>query len=110
MDGPSPIAEWIFTAVRTESDRTEFPRGIYRVVQAFVDCDGDRHPVGESWLLMLTGFNKFDNEFVLYVSFDLAGQWSIPLWWSPAGQEDVIEGFSRFAKWIGPPPSPFPPD
>ncbi len=106
MKGPTPIADWVWTAVRSSFDRDLYPRGKYRVIKPFTDFDGTHHRVGEQWLLLLTGFNKFDCEFLLYVSFDEKQQWSIPL----SGSSLVFERFPEYFERIEPLPAEFPQD
>jgi hypothetical protein len=107
MKGPTEFAPYIYMGLG--KDDPVFRPGRYRVTRNFCDRGLKMHSAGDEWLLMLAGFNKFDNEMVLYVSLDEKHQWEIPLWREPFGQQEVIENFSRFAEWIGPLPTGFPP-
>jgi len=106
MKGPIEFADYIYLGLG-KNDQV-FPPGRYRVICDFRDRDGFQHRAGDEWLLMLAGFNKFEDEKMLYVSLDGNRQWMIPLWWTPNGQQEVIDNFSRFAEWIGPLPRGFP--
>lgn len=68
----------------------------YRVLRLFQDADGDRHPVGEEWVLVSTGFNKFDNELELRVRDGSGGEWIIPLGWDQDRQQEVLERWSNY--------------
>jgi hypothetical protein len=107
MEGPFEFADFIYMGLG-RNDQV-FRPGRYRVISAFCDNEGFQHRPGDEWLLMFAGFNKFDEEKVLFVSLDEKHQWMIPLSWMPNGQQDVIEHFSRYAEWIGPLPAGFPP-
>ncbi len=108
MRGPTEFADYVYLDLSSKNDQV-FRPGRYRVISAFRDREGFRHQPGEEWLLMFAGFNKFDDEMVLFVSLDEKHQWMIPLWYGQHGEKEVIEHFSRFAEWIGPLPSAFPP-
>jgi hypothetical protein len=109
MTGPTDFADYIYLHLGDKGDELIFRPGRYRVISAFVDRDGYEHQPGEQWLLVFVGFSRFEDEKVLYVSLDEKHQWIIPLWWDAEGQQEIIENFSRFAEWIGPLPSGFPP-
>ncbi len=68
----------------------------YRVIHAFQDTDGDKHPVGEEWTLVSTGFNKFDNELDLRIRDDVGSDWIISLGWDRDRQQEILEDWSTY--------------
>lgn len=69
---------------------------LYRVVTAFVDADGDEHPVDEEWEYLGGAFNKFYNEVEFWIRRASGEEWMIPLIWHPDNQQDVIEHTQRY--------------
>jgi hypothetical protein len=68
----------------------------YRVIQSFVDADGDRHPVGEEWLFVGSTFCRYDEELTLVVRLAEGTEWKIPLVWRPEFQQETIDSFRNF--------------
>jgi len=67
----------------------------YRVIESFVDADGDLHQPGENWKLLAAGFNKFDDEVI----FDISRRevvMRIPLRWKADAQANVIENLADY--------------
>jgi hypothetical protein len=99
MDGPYvpgtykalvPPSQW-------DWERSHLVRGQrYRVVKAFVDAEGDQHPVGEDWVFLMGMFSRFDNELSLCVRLASGDEWRIPLVWKPEAQQEIIENFLQY--------------
>lgn len=68
----------------------------YRVVDAFVDADGDLHSVGEEWIFICGMFSKFDDQITVCVRRENDGDWKIPLIWNRQDQQKVIENFESY--------------
>jgi hypothetical protein len=82
---------------QSEWEKNRLVRGQhYRVVQSFVDADGDKHPVGEDWVFITSMFSRFDDELTLCVRLVSGDEWKIPLVWKPEAQQEVIEDFLQY--------------
>ena len=89
-DNPVPPTEW-------DWEKSRLIRGNrYRVVEFFLDADGDRHEVGEEWTFVTSMFSRFDDELTICVRQDSGDEWRIPMFWKPDAQEKVIETFSNY--------------
>ncbi|AMR26008.1 hypothetical protein A0257_02090 [Hymenobacter psoromatis] len=75
--------------------QTLTPGQRYRVVQEFVDYDGQAHPVGETWVFEGTNFVPYEDGLTLHVS---ASGWPVVyrLQWRPEEQAALIENFTNF--------------
>jgi hypothetical protein len=77
--------------------RHELVRGWrYHVIKKFIDADGDKHPVGESWILICAMFSKFDGEIQFSVNRGGGGYWMFPLSWDKEKQADLIENITSY--------------
>ncbi len=64
----------------------------------FRDADGDEHPVGETWAVIMTGFNKFENILNLHVRDVRGRHWLVPLDWREGQQSDVLERWEIYVR------------
>ena len=104
MKGPYPPGTLLNPAAATEWDweKNRLVRGQrYRVLNSFVDGDGDEHQPAEEWIFITSMFSRFDDELSLCVLFDSA-EWKIPLFWTPDAQQEVIEHFGRYVVPVNP--------
>ena len=67
----------------------------YRVVREFVDYDGGRHLVGETWVFAGTNFVPYEDGLTLHVSAHGLPQ-VYRLQWRPEEQAALIERFTDF--------------
>jgi hypothetical protein len=59
----------------------------YRVIQAFVDADGDAHSVGEEWLILGTMICNYDSEVIFAVANESGDELLLPF---RDGKNDVV--------------------
>ena len=74
----------------------------YRVIRRFTDADGDEHLPGEEWRFNSTMFNRQIDELNLRISFASDDEWIIPLFWTPEGQEEIVDNFRQYVAPIQP--------
>jgi hypothetical protein len=74
----------------------------YRVVRAFVDYDGEEHPVGETWVFRRHNFLPYESGLSLFVSPDGAVEWHIRLQWQPETQGPIIDNFDLHVRELPP--------
>jgi hypothetical protein len=101
MNGPiEPANEW-YPASETHWEAGCMERNrAYRVVQPFLDADGDLHDVGEEWIFLGAMFSRYDDELVLGVQLN-GQEYRISLLWKPEAQESVVENFTRYVSIQG---------
>jgi len=61
-------------------------------------ADGDEHPVGETWAVIMTGFNKFEDILYLHVRDPQGRHWLLPLDWHAGQQDDVLERWGVYVR------------
>lgn len=101
MYGPKPAGFW--------SRKTSVPHGTpyrhlvagqaYRVVQAFVDFDGDAHAVGEAWTFVGWSYLPHDSGLSLFVSLHGDDEWHIRMMCVPEEQGPIVD---RLAEFVAP--------
>ena len=67
----------------------------YVVVQAFVDFDGDEHPVGETWAFIGSAFLPYDDGLSLFVEAE-DGVRHIRMQWREEEQGPTIDRLDQF--------------
>lgn len=94
MFGPKPHGHWSRVC---PDDHGMLKRGQrYRVVQAFVDFDGDTHAVGETWTFLGSNFSAYEDGASWFVSLDDEGEWHIRMQQRPHEQAHVLDHLSAF--------------
>ncbi len=76
--------------------RTLTPGQCYRVMQEFVDYDGQAHPVGETWIFETTKFLPYEDGLTLHVSSNGGLPMVYRLQQRPEEQAALIENFTNF--------------
>jgi hypothetical protein len=67
----------------------------YRVIEPFIDFDGQLHPIGETWTFLGTSFLPYDDGLSVFV--DRAGQKrQIRLQWREEAQGEIIDHLDRY--------------
>ena len=51
----------------------------FRVTKAFVDADGDNHPVGEEWTFIMSMFNRLASLYMVCAAAPSGEEWEIPV-------------------------------
>ncbi|MGI4872987.1 MAG: DUF3601 domain-containing protein [Janthinobacterium lividum] len=74
---------------------TLIPKQRYQVVREFVDYDGIRHPVGETWVFEGTNFLPYEDGLTLHVSLHGLPQ-VYRLQWRLEEQAAIIEDFTDY--------------
>ncbi|HEY4145301.1 hypothetical protein [Pinirhizobacter sp.] len=100
MQGPY-ASESVISPVPPSPNSWESRHGLvrgkqYRVVKAFVDADGDAHPVGEKWTFISADFSKFDDQIQIVVHLLEGTDWKIPLIWKSEMQAVIIEHIQSY--------------
>lgn len=70
----------------------------YEVIAAFVDHDGDEHPVGERWWFLGYNFVPYHDGLSLFVSLDHVQEWQIRLQWIPEEQAGIISALETYVR------------
>ena len=86
MRGPFEEGYWMKFAKQhgfTVSQTPQLTRMSYgtpfRVTKAFVDADGDYHPVGEEWTFIMSMFNRLASLYVICAAGPSREEWEIPI-------------------------------
>ena len=74
---------------------TLIPTQCYQVVQEFIDYDGIRHRVGETWVFEGTNFLPYEDGLTLHVSRHGLPQ-AYRLQWRQEEQAAIIENFTEY--------------
>jgi hypothetical protein len=69
----------------------------YEVTQAFVDFDGDNHPVGERWRFVGASYLPYDNGLSLFVQ-TAEGEWHIRMQLIAEEQGDIWGEFEEYVR------------
>jgi hypothetical protein len=78
-------------------EKRAFVRGeTYQVSKAFVDADGDEHPIGEQWTFISSMYSRFDSEMILCTRIPSGEEWMIPLIWEEEKQGEIIENWTAY--------------
>jgi hypothetical protein len=89
MQGPHAPGHW--TARTPPQPYGPLTPGLrYEVASAFVDYDGDEHPVGECWVYLGHNFLPYDDGLSLFVSRDGRQEWHIRLQDRPEEQGGIV--------------------
>jgi len=67
-----------------------------RVVNGFVDADGDQHEIGAEWVFVCTMFDRQSDVLTLCIRKDDGTEWQIPLSWKSPPQATVIENLKSY--------------
>jgi len=93
MHGPEQLGRWSsHESANCGADTGLLRAGRrYRVIKAFVDFDGDGHPVGECWTFLGYSFVPHDDGMSWFVSLDGEREWLVRLQWRAEAQAEVLE-------------------
>jgi hypothetical protein len=90
MQGPHAPGHW--TAQTTPRPYGPLTPGLrYEIASAFIDFDGDEHPVGECWVFLGHNFLPYDDGLSLFVSRDGRQEWHIRLQDRPETQGGIVQ-------------------
>ena len=79
------------------------PNATYCVTAAFVDFDGQTHPVGERWRFLRKNFLPYDDGLSLFV--DVGREIQIRLQCREEEQGGIVDAFSDYVREEVSPPS-----
>ncbi len=68
----------------------------YTVVAEFLDFDGDKHTVGETWTYLGHAFLPYEDGLSLFVSLNGQEEWHIRLQARPDQQEDIVANLAAY--------------
>lgn len=71
----------------------------YRVIKAFKDFDGQKHPVGEEWTYLGTAFLPYDDGRSIFVSLDGEREWHIRMQDRAEEQGPILDSLHEY---VGP--------
>ena len=94
MIGPRPLDFW---TPPTDSPYGHLQPGRhYRVIQPFVDFDGDPHPTGETWLYLGHNFLPHDDGLSLFISLNGEESWHVRMQLIEEEQGTIVESFEDY--------------
>ena len=70
------------------------------MTKAFIDFDGDVHPVGESWWFLGQNFLPYHDGLSLFVSLDGEREWHIRMQWLREAQADIIDHLQGYLREV----------
>ena len=70
----------------------------YQVVRAFVDYDGQTHPVGETWTYLRHNFVPYHDGLSLYVRGDDGAERQIRMSWRGEDQGPIIDALADYVQ------------
>lgn len=73
----------------------------YRVVEEFMDYDGEVHRNGETWTFLGASFLPHDDGQLLFVSMDDEREWQMRLQWRDGQQAHILDQFERYVEAAG---------
>ncbi len=89
----------IYQGAESEWEKRHALRGrIFHVIKDFKDADNNVHAAGETWTLVGTGFNRFEDMMWLGLRLSDGTKWLMPLDWRDGRQADVLEHWTNYVR------------
>ena len=68
----------------------------YRVAKPFVDAEGTLHDERETWYFLGSGFNRHDDELILFLASDSRLEWKLALGSRTESQSDIHDALGKY--------------
>lgn len=98
MYGPERAGYWSSIETPNCCKRHEFLRAgrRYRVLESFMDFDGDTHLAGEEWEFLGSAYLPYDDGVSFFVSLDGVREWHIRLQRRPHAQGKILDALDTY--------------